>query len=85
MIITNEEKVIRSVIIQCRCDKCNAAFIPENIPHEHFSQKAIDDANYLSGTLIRTTTGYHSKADMTTIEISLCENCLIDLQESFKS
>lgn len=84
MIITNEENVIRNVIVQCHCDRCKVAFIPENIPCENFSEKAINDAKYLSGTLIRTTTGYYSKADMTPVEIALCENCLIDLQESFK-
>lgn len=85
MIITNEEKIIRNVIVQCRCDCCKTAFIPENVSPDNFSEKAINDAQYLSGTLIKTTTGYHSKADMTPIEIALCENCLIDLQKSFQS
>lgn len=77
--ITREIKT--EIITDCRCDKCKNLFSPSNINN---LDTVFQDNNQLSGLMINHTAGYWSKEDGAKIELTLCENCLLDLQEQFK-
>lgn len=83
MIIKENLKVIKELIISCQCDRCKENFIPDNMDKNLFSEQYMTD-DLLGGLLIQTTMGYNSMNDGQKIEMYLCDDCLFDLQKSFK-
>lgn len=83
MIIKENLKVIKELIISCQCDRCKENFIPDNMDKNLFSEQYMTD-DLPGGLLIQTTMGYNSMKDGQKIEMYLCDDCLFDLQKSFK-